>query len=335
MIQKMNVLYTCDNNYVWLMGISALSLFENNKELDNITVYLLGENISDKNKRILIDIGKKYKRNVFVIDVPKMDIPRALVSSRWPLSAFTRLYAGKLLPDSIDKILYLDCDTIIKGRLSDIEKWDVSGKVFWGVKDCIGKEYKKNIGIGPYGIYVNAGVLLCNLSELRKISINDKLNSYMKKYERLINYADQDILNGAFNGSIGILPPQYNVMTIVSSYSYTDIIKLRKPTSYYSESELNEAVHNPILIHYTTNMRTVRPWYSNTDHPFANEFRFYFNRSPWCNRRFSEMTFTSIKSKIIGTIEMLPCSLAKLILGILHSSIKPRVTRLKAWKMEK
>ena len=40
-----------------------------------------------------------------MIDVPKMDIPRALVSSRWPLSAFTRLYAGKLLPDSIDKIL--------------------------------------------------------------------------------------------------------------------------------------------------------------------------------------------------------------------------------------
>ena len=59
MIQKMNVLYTCDNNYVWLMGISAISLFENNKELDNITVYLLGENISDKNKRILVDIGKK------------------------------------------------------------------------------------------------------------------------------------------------------------------------------------------------------------------------------------------------------------------------------------
>lgn len=331
----MNVLYTCDNNYVWLMGISAISMFENNRKLQNLNIYLLGENISKENKQILTDIGEKYNRKITVIDVPKIDIPEALVSARWPLSAFTRLYAGELLPDSVDRVLYLDCDTIIKGDLSEVDTWNVSGNVFWGIKDCIGKEYKKNIGIGSNGLYVNAGVLLINLKELRKVSIKEKLSAYMSQYEKLINYADQDVLNGAFNGTIGVLPPQYDVMTIAATYSYKDIVRLRKPTNYYSEEEINDAVANPIIIHYTTNMRTVRPWFTNTNHPFSTDFSLYMKKSPWVDRRLSEMIFTSSESKVIGVVEKLPGSFSKTLLGILHSSIKPKLIRMKAGKAEK
>ena len=78
----MNVLYTCDNNYVWLLGISAISMFENNRELQNLNVYLLGENISNENKQILTKIGEKYNRQITIIEVPKIDIPEALVSAR-------------------------------------------------------------------------------------------------------------------------------------------------------------------------------------------------------------------------------------------------------------
>ena len=52
----MNILYTCDDNYVWLMGISVISLFENNQNINEITVYLLGEKVKDKNKQILCAI---------------------------------------------------------------------------------------------------------------------------------------------------------------------------------------------------------------------------------------------------------------------------------------
>lgn len=326
----MNVLYTCDNNYVWLMGISAISMFENNKEIIDLDVYLIGENISDENKQILADIGEKYNRRITVFDVPQLDIPDALVSARWPLSAFIRLYAGELLPDSFNKILYLDCDTIIYGSLSTLDNWDVSEKVFWGVKDCIGKEYKKNIGIEGNGLYVNAGVLLINLSKLRRISVKDKLASYMSKYEKLISFADQDVLNGAFKGSIGVLPPQYDVMTIVATYSYEDIVRLRKPTNYYSEEEIINAVTNPILIHYTTNMLTVRPWFSNTNHPLSEKFRQYMSISPWSGRVLSEMHFIAKEAKIIKLVNCLPPKICKRVLGKLHSTIKPLVVRIKA-----
>ena len=311
------------------MGISAISVFENNKDINNICVYLLGEKISYDNKRFLKEIGDKYNREIVVIDVPKIDIPEALLSARWPLSAFTRLYAGELLPKSLDRVIYLDCDTIINGSLALLDNWDVSDKTFWGVKDCISKSYKRNIGISPDGLYVNAGVLLINLVELKQINIKEKLSAYMEKYKSVINYADQDLLNGVFCKNIGSLPPQYNLMTIAAVYGCRGIQRLRKPTNYYQCCELEAALNNPIIIHYTTNMRTVRPWFSNTDHPFADEFRKYMSMSPWKNKKMSYMKFTSYESKIIGLVEFLPNGLAQRLLGFLHATIKPIVNNFK------
>ena len=133
----MKVMYTCDNNYVWLMGISTISLFENNKSIEELEVYLLGENISNENKEELKKIGQKYNREVTVIDVPKLNIPPSLVSTRWPLSAFTRLFSGVLLPPDVDRILYLDCDTIITGDISELDDVQFNGNIAMGVKDSI------------------------------------------------------------------------------------------------------------------------------------------------------------------------------------------------------
>lgn len=325
----MNVLYTCDNNYVWLMGVSVISLFENNIELSEIHVYLLGENISDNNKKILTQIGKRYYRDITVFDVQKIDVPTALVSDRWPLSAFTRLFAGELLPKEIEKVLYLDCDTIVKGKLKRLDEWNASGSTFWGIKDCISKEYKKNIGMDPNGIYINAGVLLINLEKLRSIPIREKIDAYVSKYSKFISYADQDILNGAFNDTIGVLPPNYNIMTLIATYSYFDICTLRRPTNYYTEEEIINAVSNPAIIHYTTNMRVVRPWYLNSNHPLVMEFQNYLSVSPWKEKKLKAMHFNGWETKLICVIEKLPDPISKYILGIMHSVIKPKLIRLR------
>ncbi len=326
----MNILYTCDNNYIWLMGISVISLFENNKLMKNLMVYLLGENISEDNKQILRKISKKYEREIIIIDVPKIDIPETLVTTRWPLSAFTRLYAGQLLPVEVKKVLYLDCDTIIVNSIAELEGFDISKAIVYGVKDCISKSYKKNIGLEANDLYVNAGVLLLNLEKLRKVNIKETINNFMNKYEYLINYADQDILNGIFSDEIGILDPKFDVMTIDVVYTHNEIMSLRKPSNFYSESELRKAVSSPVIIHYTTNMKVVRPWYSNANHPLTTEFRKYLQISPWKDKKLNVMSFTAKEAKIIGLIMKLPDFIAHYILGLIHSDIKPFVIRFMA-----
>lgn len=328
----MKVMYTCDNNYVWLMGISTISLFENNKALDELKVYLLGESISDINKNELKRIGEKYGREVEVIDVPKLNIPPSLVTTRWPLSAFTRLFSGAILPDDVNRVLYLDCDTIISGDISELENVKFDGKIAMGVKDCISGTYKKNVGLDADSTYINAGVILFDVDALRKININVEIESYMNEYRKLINYADQDILNGMLKGKIGELNPKFDVMTIDAVHTYEEIQQLRRPTNFYSREELEKAVNNPVIIHYTTNMLVIRPWFSNSDHPFVDEFRKYMNISAWKNRELKEMKFNSIVAKGINIIMKLPPKLAFNILGIIHAELKPKYINMKAGK---
>lgn len=328
----MKVMYTCDNNYVWLMGISTISLFENNKNIEDLKVYLLGENISEDNKNELKKIGEEYGREVEVINVPKLNIPPSLVSARWPLSAFTRLFSGVILPDNIGRILYLDCDTIISGDISELDTVEFNGNIAMGVKDCISGTYKQNVGLDSNSPYINAGVILFDMDALRKVNINVEIESYMTKYEKLINYADQDILNGMFKGKIGVLNPKYDVMTIDAVHTYEEIQMLRRPTNFYGKEELEKAVSNPAIIHYTTNMLVVRPWFSNTDHPFAAEFKKYMCMSAWKDRELKKMVFDSKVAKVIGVIMKLPKSIAYYALGLIHSELKPKYIRMNAGK---
>lgn len=328
----MNLLYTCDNNYIRLMSISVISLFENNQQIKNLVVYLLGENISNENKAILDNIGAKYGRKIIVIDLPKIDIPDILISTRWPLSAFTRLFSAQLLPRNLDRILYVDCDTIIKGDIESLLEIDIYEKIFYGISDCISLNYKRNIGLQPNSVYINAGVLLINLEKLRDVDIKRSIDKYLTKYIKLMNYADQDILNSVFTNQIGVLSPQYNIMTLYVSHTYQEICMLRKPTNFYSASELETALINPIIIHYTTNMRVIRPWFKNTNHPLAAEFSKYMSLSPWKSSILPEMKFKSIEERFIGIVQKLPKGIACRLLGLIHSDLKPIYIRLKATK---
>lgn len=328
----MTVVYTCDNNYVWLMGISAISLFENNKHIEELKVYLLGENICQENKEKLSGIGQKYGREIEVIDVPKLNIPPSLVTARWPLSAFTRLFSGEILPINVDKILYLDCDTIVSGDISELDTIEFNGNIAMGVKDCISGTYKKNIGLDENSIYINAGVILLDINALRKVNINESIESYMKKYMRLINYADQDILNGMFKGKIGELNPKFDVMSIDVVHTYEEIQKLRRPTNFYSKTELNKAKKSPAIIHYTTNMKVVRPWFCNTNHPFTNEFRKYMDMSVWKDKKLGKAEFKSKEAKVIAMIMRLPKPVAYRLLGLIHAELKPKYIRMRSGK---
>lgn len=325
----MKILYTCDNNYIWMMRISMISLLEVHKNVENIIIYLIGENITEENKCNIKNIAKNYNRECIILDLPNIELPNEIITRRWPKSAFTRLFAAEILPSNIDKVLYLDCDTIVKEPLSELFL-DNSDKIFLGVKDCVSKGYKRNIGLLDDSVYINAGVLLINLKELRKINVYDEISIFLKKYKKLINYADQDILNGVFKNQIDILEARFNVMTIEFVYSYEDIIKLRKPTNYYLKEELEEASSKPAIIHYTTNMTIIRPWFKNSNHPRKEDFLGILNKQK--DIELKEYEMNSKKEKFLSLILKLPRKIGFNILGIIHSVLLPLYLKMRGLK---
>jgi hypothetical protein len=121
-------------------------------------------------------------------------------------------------------------------------------------------------------------------------------------------------------------------MTIDVVYTHKEIMKLRRPTNFYSKDEIEQAKKNPLIIHFTTNMRVVRPWFSNSNHPLKDEFLKYMKMSPWENVELREMRFNSKESKIIGIIQKFPKGISYSVLGFIHSEFRPRYIRMKVGK---
>lgn len=321
----MCVVYTCDDSFVWIMGISMISLFENNREMDDLRVYLLGDNISSDNKASLKQIADSYDRTCTIIDVPDLNIPKKLISTRWPKSAFTRMFSGELMPQEVKRILYLDCDIIINGSIALLETWNIGGFAITAVKDCVSRQYKRKIGIADEDSYINAGVFLMDLDKMRQLDIRRMMSEFINSHEGLINYADQDILNGIFKGKFGVLPPEYDVMTLTSVYTYNQICQIRRPSCYYSRDQIEAAIQNPIIIHYTTCMLNIRPWLNDSNHPFKAVFDKYYEMSPWKGREKGKAKFNKVEHRIQRFLFLLPSFLLYRMIGLLHAFIRPIV----------
>lgn len=325
----MNVIYASDDNYSWLMGISMISLFENNKESKEINVYLFGDGIARENEEKLMSIAQKYHRGFQIIDVNELKLPEKLYTTQYPKSAYSRLFAYDLLPKDIEKVLYLDCDIIVVGNLEDLYNRDVNNYAFMAVQDFLSNGYKKKIGIKKTDTYINTGVMLLNLKKFRELPLTERIEAFVGKYSKAICHADQDIFNGIFQGEFAVLPPYYNVMTQMNQYSYEQILRTWHPYQYYSKDEIEFAKSHPRIYHYTACLMDIRPWFEGSKVKNANEFDKYMQISPWADKKKREMVFGTSKKWIVKSANLLPDRMRCLFLRMIHAYIRPYVLYLK------
>ena len=74
-MKQLGVLYACDENYAPWAGISMYSLFENNKDIDALTVYCVTDRVSDASREKLADQAARYKRELIFVDAAEIVEP--------------------------------------------------------------------------------------------------------------------------------------------------------------------------------------------------------------------------------------------------------------------
>lgn len=327
----MNVLYSCDSNYLWITAVSMESLFSSNTGLGDIQVFVMGEGISDSEFAPLRKIADRYSRTVHLIRTDAFSIPDGLRSDRWPRSAFMRLFAGSLLPQKVKHVLYLDSDTLVLGSLAPLMRLvDSSSQAIHGVTDCVAPSYLRNIGLASTDHYINAGVLLMDLERMRSLDVATRIVDFLNSYEHVLIYADQDVLNGAFHSEIGVIDdPAYNVTTQVVRYKTEDLIRLRRPLNYYLPADLDSARKSPRIVHYTTCLGVVRPWFENSDHPLSSQFDFHLSRTPYHDHERPKVSVQGVRARLLSLLNRAPDPIVTALLGPIHSNVFPY---LKSWK---
>jgi len=120
-------------------------------------------------------------------------------NSPWSYMTMLRCALGAMLPDE-QKMLWLDCDTIVEEDISDLFAMDINGYYYAGV---IEPAKSKDIFR-----YINAGVLLCNLDLLRGMCKEHEMIAFLNVCK--FNWVDQDVINLLCQGRIRVIESIYN-----------------------------------------------------------------------------------------------------------------------------
>ena len=248
------VVFAANDKYAPMLGVTIHSLIKHADKRRQYRLMVLTENISETHWKRICGLACEN------VSIQRIDISRymkerniATVNHLSKEVAY-RLLVDRLFPE-YDKVLYLDCDIIIRrdvGLLFD-ENLDECilgasrGKLF-------GYSYryvKEELQIGTEG-YFNSGVLLINIPQFSRHFIGE-IGLKMLEEKRYF-CQDQDVLNILCENKVKFIDGRWNVEWQHRTADGTDMVldEVRQDMLTYEE--------DPYIIHYTTRFK---PW----DHP--------------------------------------------------------------------
>ena len=276
----MNIFYTSDDNFVPQLGAGICSVCENNREMAEITFYIGALRITPEHQAALEALGGRYGRSV--VCLPLDDLRQSLGfdfdTLGWSEIVLARLLADRLLPESVERVLYLDGDTIVRENLAPLWATDMGGcPIAASIEPTVNRARRASLGLEALP-YFNSGVLLMDLKRWREEQTGQKILTFYRDRGANLFAPDQDAINGALAGHICVLSPKYNFYNIFWYYPYRVLCKLEAPAPYLPEDVFREAVAHPAIIHY---LGEDRPWRHGNTHKYAADYQRYLALTPW------------------------------------------------------
>lgn len=209
-MSTLELCYSTNEIFAKYTAVSITSFLENNAR-HACRIHVLHANLTETTMmrfRIFEDKYPNVKIVFHKIGAARFETINLRISHITRETYFRYLIA-EILPN-IDRVLYLDGDTVVNADISELFEFDLSGFFCAGVRDIYVEQvgYKKEIGLDESELYINAGVILFNLEEIRKFSIIEKL--FKLSVENDFRFQDQDAINVAFRGKIKELDCIYN-----------------------------------------------------------------------------------------------------------------------------
>ncbi len=274
--------YSADDKYAHYLGISMKSLFESQQDFSKIHVIVMDCGIKEDNRQKLKDIAINAGGEITFANMQgqleKLNLN--LGDKTWFVASYARLFLADIVPDKYDKVLYCDCDTIIKDSLKGFWNVDFKDELIAGVQDTVDKFFLKAVGL-PEGIkYINAGVLLVNLKLWREENIKEEFKKIIDRFNGKVPHHDQGIINCAGGERRIIVPIKYNLTSNNYSFDANTVKKMYFLDDYYSQSEVDAAIKNPVIVHFTTGL-IGRPWEEGSNHPEREAFWNTVAKTPW------------------------------------------------------
>jgi lipopolysaccharide biosynthesis glycosyltransferase len=260
---KIPVVASADDNYAAPLDVMLISVLENTENPERFHFFVIDGGISLQKKECINKDIEKRNSQITFLDINSEIYAGLPNQEHISVAAYYRLSIPELFHSSVNRVIYLDCDLIIKDDLQKLWEFQLDEYAVAAVEDVSTSGYK-GIGIAQSD-YFNSGVLLMDLQKWREQNIAEKA--------RKLRINDQCSLNSVFNGNWKRLPLRWNQQS--SFYRKTpQSIRLLK------EEHAEGAIWNPAIIHYIGGRK---PWFKPCYHPLEGEYRRYLARSSFAS----------------------------------------------------
>lgn len=254
----MNLLVAANDKYFYPMFVTLESFFDNN-QFEHHNIFFMFSDIRESQLAELKTFVEKNGRATLVTKyVDENDFEGFPISHHFSIEVYYRFLAHVVVPESEDRVLWLDSDMIIKKSLQEYYYQDFEGKylvVCPSINENAGDLLSK-LKCPAGTVYFNSGNVLFNVKKIRESITIDDYHSYFLSHKDQITWLDQDILNG-----------MYACRTKLADYRVYNY-QFFNETSFSPEERWFISEKTAIL-HY---IGGIKPWHG----AFTNELRSYW-----------------------------------------------------------
>lgn len=241
-----NILIAINKNYIIPAETMLYSLAQNTNS--KIRVFLLHTSLKDKEvRKIHKYIRAKCNATMEAIKVEKKIFEKYPLQKNFSIEIYLRLIAQDILPQNLNKIMWLDSDIIVTGDVSEFYNTSFDNKFMLVCEDVgdreesVIRERKSRLELPKLEKYFNSGVLLINLQKMRKEFDLDSMFCYMNNNLDKLYYPDQDVLN----------------KLLFNEVKFMDCEQWNKQIFSYEHYDINELAADANIIHF---VGEIKPW---------------------------------------------------------------------------
>ena len=264
----MNILLTLDRNYLLPLRVLLTSLFTNNPD-ETFEVYVISDGFTPQDHESVSSLCTRFHASYHPLIVDESWFQDAPTLRYYSRAMYYRLLAAKILPDHLERILYLDPDMLVIGPIRPLYETDMGEKLYAacihkGLVDLSTPVNKLRLSTYETEGYFNSGMLLMNLPRIREHVFPQVIFDYVRDNRELLVLPDQDVLNGLYGQHILALDEQL--------YNY-DVRKFRDYRLVSSgEHDAAWVMENTAILHFCGKRK---PWLRSSNGRFSMLYRHY------------------------------------------------------------
>jgi lipopolysaccharide biosynthesis glycosyltransferase len=263
------LVFGVDGGYSQHLAVTLASLLENNRaNRFDILVITLNMGAEDRAKVA----GLVARHGNATLRFEPFDVARFShfrTDGHISHASYLRIFIPEILPESEEKVLYLDCDMVVRHDIAPLWNAELGDKVLGAVPNLFFVRHG-DLDMPAGADYFNAGVLLMNLKRWRQLDGTARLVRFIEAHHDHLWAHDQDALNAVFCGEFRELAPTWNFQTSML-WSEPDGLGLSYP-------QFRRLLADPGIVHYTS---PSKPWHFSNTHPYKDTYYQYLAKTPY------------------------------------------------------